>query len=126
VETRMSHQVDQIPEQPLSVLIGRQLSSVEFVQDYLQLRFDGPCLTAITHPRVIVSNMWWEWGIPGYRDRLCERIGRLVTKAAVSEGGEIGLEFDDGACISVSLQPDDYRAAEAVIFDNGDQGYWVW
>lgn len=122
----MSHQVDQIPEQPLSVLIGRQLSSVEFVQDYLQLRFDGPCLTTITHPRVNVGNMWWEWGMPGYRDRLCERIGRVVTRAAVSEGGEICLEFDDGACISISLRPDDYRAAEAVIFDNGDQGCWVW
>jgi hypothetical protein len=69
VETRMSHQVDQIPEPPLSVLLGRQLSAVEFVQDYLQLRFDGPCLTAITHPRVSVGNRWWEWGISGYRDR---------------------------------------------------------
>jgi hypothetical protein len=29
VETRMSHQVDQIPEQPLSVLIGRQLGGVD-------------------------------------------------------------------------------------------------
>lgn len=122
----MSHQVDQIPEQPLSVLIGRQLSSVEFVQDYLQLRFDGPYLTAITHPRVSVGNMCWKWGMPGYRDRLCERIGSVVTRAPVSEGGEICLEFDDGARLSISLHSDDYRAAEAAIFDNGDQGCWVW
>ena len=57
VYTRMSHQVNQIPEPPLSVLIGHQLSSVEFVQDYLQLRFDGPCLTAVTHPRVRVGQL---------------------------------------------------------------------
>lgn len=36
-----------VPEQPLSLLIGRQLSSVEIVQDYLQLRFDGLCLTEV-------------------------------------------------------------------------------
>jgi hypothetical protein len=122
----MSHQIDQIPEQPLSVLIGRQLSSVEFVQDYLQLRFDGPYLTAVTHPRVRVGPLWWEWGKPEYRDKVCERIGKVVTKAVISEGHEVCLKFDDGACITISLRPDDYRAAEAVIFDNGDQGCWVW
>ena len=122
----MSHQVDPIPEQPLSMLIGRQLSSVEFVQDYLQLRFDGPCLTAITHPRVRVGQLWWEWGKPGYRDQLCDRIGKVVTKAVISEGQEVRLVFDDGTCILISLSPDDYRAAEAVIFESGDQGSWVW
>jgi hypothetical protein len=126
VYTRMSHQVNQIPEQPLSVLIGHQLSSVEFVQDYLQLRFDGPCLTAVTHPRVRVGQRWLEWGKPGYRDQLCDRIGKVVTRAVISEGQEVCLEFDDGACITISLSPDDYRAAEAVILDNEDQGCWVW
>jgi hypothetical protein len=122
----MSHQVDQIPEQPLSVLIGRQLSSVEFVQDYLQLRFDGPCLTAVTHPRVRVGQLSLEWGKAGYRDQVCDRIGKVVTGAVISEGQEVCLEFDDGAYIIISLSPDDYRAAEAVTFDNGDQGFWVW
>ena len=122
----MSHASDQIREEPLSVLVGRQLSSVEFVQDYLQLRFDGPCVTAITHPRVSVGNMWLAWGNPGYRDQLCERIGKVVTRAAVIEGGEICLEFDDGSCLSISLRPNDYRAAEAVVFESGDEGWWVW
>jgi hypothetical protein len=122
----MSHQVNQIPEPPLSVLIGHQLSSVEFVQDSLQLRFDGPCLTAVTHPSVRVGQLWLEWGQSGYRDQLCDRIGKIVIKAVIGEGQEVCLEFDDGACITISLSPNDYRAAETVIFDNGDQGCWVW
>jgi hypothetical protein len=122
----MSHQVDRISEQPLSMLIGRQLSSVEFVHDYLQLRFDGPCLTAVTYPRVRVGQLWWAWGKPGYRDQVCDRIGKVVTRAVSNEGQELCIEFDDGACITISLSPDDYRAAEAVIFDDGEEGCWVW
>ena len=122
----MAHTSDQPSEQPLAVVVGRQLSSVEFVQDYLQLRFDGPCLTAITHPKVRVGKVWFEWGKPGYRDQVCDRIKKVVTRTAVSDGREIWIKFDDGACISISLRPDDYRAAEAVIFDSGDRGCWVW
>jgi len=33
----------------LQVLIGEQLSSVEFVLDYVQLRFNGPCFTVYTN-----------------------------------------------------------------------------
>jgi len=30
----------------IQFLIGKQLSAVEFVRDHVQLRFDGPALTA--------------------------------------------------------------------------------
>ena len=52
-------------------LHGEQLSSVTFVQDYLQLFFDGPGinvmnpLTVESAGRMITS---WE---PGFRDLLC-------------------------------------------------------
>jgi len=36
-------------------LIGEQLSSVEFVQDYLQLHFDGRTITAYVWPKVFVN-----------------------------------------------------------------------
>lgn len=123
----MSHEeVDTTSTQPLAVLVGCQLSSVEFVQDYLQLRFDGPCLTAVTHPKVYVENTWFVWGTPGYRDRLCERIGKMVSTASVVESQAICIEFDDKSCIAISLRPEDYRAAEAAIFDNGHEDSWVW
>jgi hypothetical protein len=40
----------------LKQLIGEQLSSIEFVQDYLQLRFDGPCLTVYGRVHHVCSN----------------------------------------------------------------------
>jgi hypothetical protein len=51
---------------------------------------------------------------------------KVVTRAVINEGQEICLRFDDGACITISLSSDDDRAAEAVIFESGDQDYWVW
>jgi hypothetical protein len=126
MDVYMTHAIDKTVEQPLSVLVGCQLGAVAFVQDYVQLHFDGPCLTAITHPRVRVGNTWFAWRSPGYRDQLCERISRTVSTTSIMEGQEICVEFDDHACISVSLRTEDYRAAEAAMFDDGQGGYWVW
>lgn len=123
----MPHEeVDTTSQQPLAVLVGCQLSSVEFVHDYLQLRFDGPCLTVVTHPTVRVGSRWFAWEKPGYRDTLCERIGKRVSTASVVEGQGICIKFEDTSCIALSLRPEDYRAAEAAMFDNGYEDWWVW
>jgi hypothetical protein len=113
-------------QEPLNPIVGSQLSSVEFVQDYVQLRFDGPCLAAFTPPSVRVGKAWFKWGSPGYRDLLCDRIGATVCTASVAEEKEIRIEFDDGALISISLRPEDYCGAEAALFDNGSEETWVW
>lgn len=111
---------------PLEFLKGSRLSSVEFVQDYVQLRFDGPTLTAITRPRVWVMNQPFEWGKEGYRDALCDRIGQMVRHGATIPEREIRIEFEDGSSLSISLIPEDYRAAEAVVFDNPPNPTVVW
>jgi hypothetical protein len=110
----------------LSSLEGRQLSSVEFVQDYVQLRFDGPRLTAITRPRIHVSGLTLEWGNRDFRNALCDRIGRLVQRAATIEQEGIRIEFDDGASIVISLDPADARAAEAAVLDDPPRPTVVW
>jgi len=40
----------------LQVLIGEQLNSVEFVLDYVQLRFNGPCLSVYTNVQKVTRN----------------------------------------------------------------------
>ena len=105
-------------------LKGRVLSSVEFVHDYLQLRFDGPCLTAYTHPTIDHTDGRAIWGGPGYRDRLCEQIGATVTDAWANEA-EVSIGFDSGTVISVSMNDDDYTGPEAVQFASEDGSLWV-
>lgn len=82
---------------PLQRLIGEELSAVVFIRDYVQLQFDGPGLTAVSDPKVIVDGRTYQVTAPGYRDALCERIGHTVNQAQVIEGEEIRIDFDDGS-----------------------------
>jgi hypothetical protein len=98
---------------PLQRLVGEKLSSVTFVMDYVQLRFDGPLLTAYTGPDVTFGGKVFAWGKPGFRDALCERIGAIVRQAEVVNDDAIRLRFSDGGVISISLKSEDYVGPEA-------------
>ena len=52
----------------------------------------------------------------GYRDDLCERIGRSVVSVGMRGNEGVSLRFDDGAMIAVSLRDEDYRGPEALQF----------
>lgn len=121
----MSLKETEFEEQLLQSIVGEQLSSVEFVHDYVQLRFDGPTLTAVTQPTVRVSGRQFRWDEPGFRDELCRRIARKVLSAHITPGDSLRIEFDDGAVVAVSLAQKDYRAAEAVKFDVDPSQWWV-
>lgn len=101
---------------PIEKTIGQPLSSVEFVQDYVQLRFDGPTLTAFTWPILHVEGTMIRFNEPGYRDRLCERIGHRVLAAAFREAEALSVKFDDEVEMSISLRPEDRQGPEAGYF----------
>ena len=118
--------MNELNAQPLNLIIGSELSSVEFVRDYIQLRFDGPSLTAITPPIIRSEENNYEWEMSGYCDVLRKCIGMTLHDASVLLGKEIYLEFDNGVRITISLNPEDYVGPEAVVFNDGQQGVWVW
>jgi hypothetical protein len=64
----------------LRTLVGGELSSVTFVQDYVQPDFNGPGMTAYTMPTVTYGSESLKFGQPGYRDALCAQIGRKVER----------------------------------------------
>jgi|SRR5271157_4987542 len=101
---------------PIAEIVGEQLSSVEFVQDYMQLHFDGPTLTAFVLPTLKSYGRTIRFGEQGYRDELCAKIGHNVSAAYVREGDAIIVEFDDGSEISISLRPEDRVGPEAGYF----------
>ena len=71
-------QGEQTEEKSLQVIVGEQLSAVTFVQDYVQLHFDGPRLTVFSHAVVISGDKTFHWGKPGFRDALCNSIAKKV------------------------------------------------
>lgn len=109
----------------LHELKGRDLSSIEFVRDYVQFRFDGPCLTVHIPPSVTTA--LGHTLVPGeqcYRDSLCERIGVKVRDTEV-DLTELAIHFEDGATFRISLREKDYRGPEAIEFINEAGDIWV-
>ncbi len=117
-----SHEIEQ---QLLKEIIGEELSSVEFVQDYLQLRFNGPCLTAVTQPTIATGERILVWNEPSYRDELCNQIGHKVKAVDIHAGEYVEVVLDDDVVIRISLKDSDYRTAEAAKFDSSAGEWWV-
>ena len=107
----------------MAEVLGRLLSSVEFVQDYVQLRFDGPYLTAITLPVVTRGSQTLRSEDAGFRDALCAQIGQEVAKVDVT-AKRLQLSFVNGSTVTISLLDDDYQGPEALNYITQD-GRWV-
>lgn len=99
----------------LEKLVGSFLSSVEFVADYVQLWFDGSCMTAYTLPNVGWGSASLSSGQPGYRDALCRQIGCRVERTAADDQ-EVSIVFENGVTVSISTRDDDYRGPAALEF----------
>lgn len=113
----------------LDVLIGKQLTSVEFVMDYVQLRFEGPSLTLtlVSLPTVIVGDEISEPRRSGWRDALCTRITSTVESARVEAGNFIEISFTDRSQLKISLLPGASPVEDAAILDDTMGNIvWVW
>jgi len=107
-------------------LKGRELSAVTFVQDYLQLQFDGLYLNIFVWPKVMAPGASVTFEMPGYRDKLCDQIGKAVGGVAVEMNKDFQLFFTDGSIVAVSLLPSARTGPEAVVFQDGKGGFGVW
>ncbi len=104
---------DEAPPAIFDELRGEQLSAVTFVQDFLQLWFDGPGIN-ITNPLTVVSSSGnVTTGQPGFRDALCAQIAKIVDTVEIRPSDALVVRFADASLFSVSLKPEDYSSAEA-------------
>lgn len=99
---------------PLEQLHESQLSSVEFVHDYLQLHFDDTWLMLYVWPDVAdADGISVAFGEPGYRDALCSVIGESVSEAELNEGRSLTIEFENGTVLLMSLRDEQREVVEA-------------
>ncbi|HEX6702085.1 MAG TPA: hypothetical protein VF101_15260 [Gaiellaceae bacterium] len=101
--------------------MGEELSSVEFIRDYVSLHFDGPRIDALARLEVARDDEAWREGDTAWRDALCSLISHAVE--CVTETSEwIRLRFDDGAEIRVGVVPEgDQPEAGMFHSPSGDQ-----
>jgi hypothetical protein len=111
----------------LKRLIGTQVSSICFVQDYLQIVFDDLVLTCYTMPIVSISDQESHADTACYRDRLCDLIGRSVQSVVERPREELSVYFDGGDWIRVSLRPEHAGSVEAAMLQQqGGPIFNVW
>jgi hypothetical protein len=96
------------------------MSGVAFVQDYVELHFDGRILRALTKPSIAGGQGQFTFPDPGSRDALCELIGRSVVNIVVREGDFIEVRFDGTASVRVPLSKDARTGPEAAHFVPGE------
>jgi len=106
-------------------LVGKRLSAVVFVQDYLQLQFDGDMLTVLAWPSIIHGQTELRVGEAGYRDVLCERITTAVTSVEFVPEKLLGIVFSDGATIVVPIDLENHEGPEVVIYTVADGRVWM-
>ena len=94
----------------ISAIEGAELKAVEFVEDYLQLRFGEPLLRLYDWPHVLLPEFSVAFGEPEYRNALCSLIGEPVTTAMLEEGNALTIEFSSGIVLGLSLREEDVDA----------------
>jgi hypothetical protein len=97
----------------VSAVIGEELVAVEFLQDYLQLRFVGPLFILYSWPHVLFPDFSVAYGEPEYRNALCAQIGEKVAAASLEEGNALTIEFESGTVFGLSLREEDLDGPES-------------
>jgi hypothetical protein len=112
----------------ISAIDGEELSSVTFVQDYIQLDFNGPGFTFYLWPEVFIPEGTqlpegsYAHGDTGYRDALCSQISENVEESSIEDGVAIEIKFENGTIFRISLRDEDYEGAEVGHFVSGISG----
>ena len=118
-----------VPNELLSRLVGFRLYSVQFVMDYVQLRFHGPTedmpvLNCDVMPAVETSAGLIVPGDPGYADTLVALIRDEVVRTTEATGSGLRIEFASG---TVVLHPkaDDFVGPEIALLGGFEDGQWM-
>ena len=107
----------------VSAVIGEELKAVEFVEDFLQLRFDAPLFTLYAWPHVLLTDFSVAYGEPEYRNALCAQIGEKVVQASLEEGDALTIEFENGTVFGLSLREEDLDGPEAGSYSADGSGH---
>ena len=110
----------------LRVLIGRQLTAVTFIMDYVKFQFEDAFLSSLYPPVLLLSDgSELEFGMEGFCNRVCERIQQAVT-ATEDNGKEISIKLDDGSILRAPLWHEEARGREAAILECPPEPMLVW
>ena len=107
----------------ISAVIGTELKSVCFIEDYLELCFNNSKFVLYAWPHVLLTEFSVAYGEPEYRNALCAQIGEEVTEASLEEGSALTIELANAVVLGVSLREEDIDAPVSGSYsESGDAG----
>jgi hypothetical protein len=104
----------------LDELKSQRLSSVEFVQDYIQLHFDDYTINLYNPVKVVEGSGTLRPGQVGFRDTLCNLINGTVRDVVYAESDKVELVFENGSSVVVSIADKDSSGPEALMLRSRD------
>ncbi len=121
-----------VPTGLLKRLVGSTLYSVEFVMDYVQLRFDGDeisrgpvVMNCYVWPRVVFGDQSWSERDLGYADAFRGLIPGTVSRTVEATGAGVRVDLDTGSVVvHPELEEVHVEIAELHGFDDG--AWMVW
>ena len=106
----------------ISGLVGEELRSVCFVEDYLELRFGDALVSLFAWPHVLLTEFSVAYGEPEYRNALCAQIGETVSTVMLEEENALTIEFGNGVVLGLSLREEDKDGPESGSYsETGDE-----
>jgi hypothetical protein len=104
----------------LDELQSQRLSSVEFVQDYIQLHFDDYTMTLYNPIKIIQGSSSLRQEESGFKDVLCHFINRNVRDVSYTKGEKVEVVFDSNSSVVVCIADKDYSGPEALMLCSRD------
>lgn len=100
----------------LQDLVGKPLSSICFVQDYVELHFDGSILRCLVGPILKLDRLDVIFPENGSRDALCSLIGQAIQRLSLDDDVNLEVEFSSGHTLIVPLDPKHRNVPESMHF----------
>lgn len=107
----------------INQLVGEQLGAVVFVQDYLQLQFDGPQINVYSGCRVIANGLTTVFGSEQFANHLIGQISKKVKQVVDHFNRHVVITFADESCIEI---PYSSEGPEAIYFQGKNDQWGVW
>ncbi|QUL56754.1 hypothetical protein KDC22_09865 [Paenibacillus tritici] len=114
----------------LSEVSGKEMSSVVFISDYIQLIFEEDyketmIFTAFTLPTIRAGSSFYIRSDISYCNILCSLINQTVTEIDIEEGIAITLLFQSNIALEISLKREANGGQEAAMFSS-ENGLTIW
>jgi hypothetical protein len=103
----------------VEALVGEELRSVSFVEDFLELRFGAALVTLYAWPHVLLTEFSVAYGEPEYRNAVCAQIGEEVAAASLEETNALTIELANGVVFGLSLREEDIDAPVSGSYSAG-------